>query len=126
MRSVAALLLTASLAACASTGGSSPVRERDVITAEEIARLHVATAYDVVQNLRPEFLRSRGAASIQNPAPETAIVYVDGVRSGGIDALHNLPRDVLHEIRYLNGADATTIYGTGHGGGAIQVITRRG
>lgn len=126
MRSVAALLLTASLAACASSGQSGPASERDVITAAEIARLHVSTAYDVVQNLRPEFLRSRGTASIRNPVPETAIVYVDGVRTGGIEALHSLPRDVLHEIRYLSGTDATTIYGTGHGGGAIQVTTRRG
>ena len=128
MRALATVLLAASLAACASgPGGGTPGRQRDVITMEEIQTANVATAYDVIQMLRPEMLRSRGTASMQPTAgAEYAVVYVDGVRMGGLETLRNVPRESLQEVRYLNGSDATTLYGTGHAGGAIQVRTRRG
>jgi outer membrane cobalamin receptor len=128
LRAIATVLLAASLAACASSssGTSSPGRQRDLITMQEIQSSTGSTAYEVIEMLRPEMLRTRGSASMRSASPEYAVVYVDGVRSGGLEALRNVPREMLQEIRYLNGADATTLYGTGHGGGAIQVRTRRG
>lgn len=128
MRALASVFLAVVLAGCASSPGtSSPGRQRDLITFEEIAGSNVGTAYEVIEKLRPEYLRSRGSVSpLRSAEPERAVVYIDGVRSGGPDALRNIPRESLQEVRYLNGSDATTMYGTGHGGGAIQVRTRRG
>jgi outer membrane cobalamin receptor len=127
LRAIATVFLAALLAACASTsGGSTPGRQRNVISQQEIAESNMTTAYEIVESLRPEYLRSRGTASMRSQTPETAVVYIDGVRAGGLDALRQVSRDLLQEIRFLNGSDATTMYGTGHGGGAIQVITRRG
>lgn len=127
LRAIATVLLAASLAACAtSSGGGTPGRQRDLITMEEIQRSTGSTAYEVIEMLRPEMLRTRGSASMRTADPEYAVVYVDGVRTGGLETLRNVPREMLQEIRYINAADATTLYGTGHGGGAIQVRTRRG
>lgn len=114
------------IAACASSGGSSGSRDRTMITTEEIAAVTQAgTAYDVVQQLRPEYLRTRGLRSMNATEPAGAVVYVDNVRRGGPETLRSIPRENVLDIRYLNGADATTMYGTGHGDGAILVRTRR-
>lgn len=126
MRVLSILLAVCAVAACASTSGRTATRQRNLITVDEIEATTHVTAYEIVQKLRPEFLRGRGASSIRDPRPELAVVYIDGVRAGGLDILHSVPRDILFEIRYLSGTDATTLYGIGHGGGAIQVVTRRG
>jgi hypothetical protein len=122
----AAVLLLACilvLGACGSTG----VRERgsrDVLTAEEIQQASGATAYDVVQQLRPQFLRVRSGRTIQGGGPTGPIVYVDNIRSGGLDALRMIRAESVSEIRYINAADATTRFGTGHMAGAILVRLR--
>lgn len=125
-RTILLLFITLILAACASSGtqGTRERRDRDHITRDEIARVQVGTAYEVVETLRPQYLRSRGMGSTTAP-PEYAVVYIDGVRAGGLDQLRRVSRDSLEEIRYINGSDATTRFGTGHGGGAILVTTRR-
>jgi hypothetical protein len=124
--SSAALLMLACilvLGACGSTG----VQERgsrDVLTAEEIRQASGATAYDVVQQLRPQFLRVRSGRTIQASGPTGPIVYVDNIRSGGLDALRMIRAESVSEIRYINAADATTRFGTGHMAGAILVRLR--
>jgi len=124
MRRGIPLVLTALLAACA-TGGPRPTHSRTLITMEEIAALHVGTAYEVVQMLRPAFLRTRGAASINDPTPVPAVVYLDGFRHGDTpEALKTIDRIAVREIEYLDSREATTRFGTGHRGGAILVRTR--
>lgn len=126
------------VAACASSGSAGGGGGGSTITAEEIAAVDGAqNAYDVVQRLRPRFLRSRGTSSMRSAGPEgtsaaaptgsqfTAVVYVDGVRMGGPEALRNVPSTILQSITYVSGTDATTRYGTGHGGGVIEVVTKR-
>lgn len=119
-----ALLMVAACASQSGTQGSTPRRVRDVISADEISRAQVGTAYDVVQTLRPEYLRGRGMVT-SGGAQELAIVYIDGARAGGLDQLRRVPRETLAEIRYINASDATTRFGTGHAGGAILVSTKR-
>jgi hypothetical protein len=118
------LLLYAACASQSGTQASTPRRVRDLISADEISRVQVGTAYDVVQTLRPEYLRSRSTATFSG-AQELAVVYIDGVRAGSVDQLRRVPRETLNEIRYVNAADATTRFGTGHAGGAILVATKR-
>ena len=48
---------------------------------------------------------------------------MDNVRMGGVDFLLNIPLDRVTEIRYFDASDATTKWGTGVAGGAIEVIT---
>ncbi len=129
MRALRVLLLVATVlpfVACASSGGSEgPSRRRNQITREEIAQIQVTSAYEAIQQLRPEFFRSRGVRSMASGDASVAAVYVDGVRQGGLEALRNIPKETVEDIRYLSATDATTQFGTGHAGGAILVRTRR-
>lgn len=79
------------------------------------------TAYEAVVQLRPAFLRARGARSIRDPSPNARIVYVNDMRHGGIDVLRSIRVEEIDEIRFISAADATTRWGTGHAGGVIQV-----
>lgn len=115
------------LAAAAAQEEEKPKirRNPDVISAEEIAaRPDLQTALDAVQRLRSSWLRIRGRGSpTADPAP--IVVYVDGIRMGGIEMLRNYPARQIQEMRRMNAADATTRYGTDHSSGAIIVTTAR-
>lgn len=117
---VAALALAAviaSLACAAGTQSGSSARRSNLITAEEILRVEVSTAYDAVRRLRPQWLQGRGG--------DRPVVYVDGQRRGSLNELELiLPGDVA-QMRFMSASDATTRYGTNHPGGAILVMTRR-
>ncbi|HKG91582.1 MAG TPA: hypothetical protein VKA84_06820 [Gemmatimonadaceae bacterium] len=98
---------------------------RNVISLDEIsASTEAQNAYDLVRRLRPAFLVDRGPPSFRTSVPRTAQVYVDNVRMGGIEALRDIPRDGVAEIRYYSGPDATTRWGTGHSSGVIYVAMR--
>ena len=101
-------------------------RDRNILTLEEIrlARTGGSTAWDLISQLRPEYLRSRGRSSLRDPAPATAVVYVDDIRFGELDSLRTMNADQILRVQYVNAADATTRYGTDHLGGAIIITTK--
>ena len=114
------------LVACASGPSSGePSRNRDLITAGEIEDLPVTSARDLVERLRPAWLRARGPASMGSGRPEYPVVYIDQVHSGGLEALNRVSSLVIEEIRFISARDATTRFGMNHGGGAIMVKIRR-
>jgi len=125
---VLVLVLAGVLAACggqAATGGTAaPRQSRDVITREQIDQMPVSSAYEVVQRMRPEYLRDRSANSALNRI--YAVVYVDGIRRGLPDALRSIPANDVQEIRFINAIDAQQRYGPDHTGGVIEVTVRRG
>lgn len=126
MRRTAVILIAILIAGCAGrSSGERPVRDRNLITAEEIAEINVSTAYEVVRQLRPEYLRSRGVTSIRDSSAEQPVVYVSGMRLGGLDQLNAIPATDVESIRYINATDATTRWGTNHTGGVIDVAVRR-
>lgn len=123
------LLMIVGLGACASAGaGGSGDGGRDVITRAEIEELNVRDAYDVVERLRADLLRGRGAPTFSDLGQEASrpVVYVDGNRYGRVAALRSIRAEDVAEIRYLSAADATTQFGTGHTGGVLLVTLRSG
>lgn len=113
--------------ACASAGaGGGTAGSRNIITAEEIAEISVTTAYEAIQRLRPTFLRARGVNSFANPDPGFPIVYVNGIRTGELEVLHQIQAQTVLDIEYLSASEATQRFGTGNSGGAIVVRTRSG
>jgi TonB-dependent Receptor Plug Domain len=130
MRKLALALAAAlSLAACAqqSTGASTQTKaspkNRNIITSEEIATVSVSDAYQLIQQLRPNFLRTQGGVSSHNDAPPVPLVFVDGVQIGDVTALHNVSSSGIVSVEYLNGMMATQRFGTNAGGGAIMITT---
>jgi hypothetical protein len=111
------------LAAC----GAARTQNRSIsstITSEEIRESSGLTAHEIVQQLRPQFLRVRGSRSISGSQVSEPVVYVDNIRMGGLSSLREIRASAIEEIRYIGAADATTRWGTGHMGGAILVILR--
>jgi hypothetical protein len=134
-RFIAALFAGVALAACAGRSRAAE-RDRNVIRADEIAKIEVSTAYDIVARLRPEFLRTRGPiTSTRDPQTNrsrvtyeqpTITVFVDGMESGPVEkTLYLIPASQVHEIRLYRAADAVTKYGSRHTGGVIEVTTAR-
>jgi hypothetical protein len=128
LRRAAVLSIVLLLPACAGRGRGTG-RDRNVITADEIATIDVSTAYDVVSRLRPEFLKTRGPISISpdKAAEQPQItVFLDGMESGPVErTLYLIPANQVVEIRLYRAADAVTKYGTRHTGGVIAVTTKR-
>ena len=130
----------AGAAGCASSGTStqageaqtttvaSPQRQRkdpNVITEAELSSRSTLTARQAIEQLRPQFLRTRGTTTLGNAQTSDVIwVYFDGTRMGTVDVLNNIGVHEVREIRYLSPSEATNRYGTGHVQGAI-LVTRK-
>jgi hypothetical protein len=123
----------ACLAGCASSTGSTPQgtttttprRDTNVITAEELATVAQGDLFLAVQQLRPTFLQTRGMTSTGvGTAPEVLQVYVNGIRTGDVNALHQIQVIDVKEVRRLSATEATQRFGTGHTMGAI-LVTRK-
>ena len=125
----ALILLTA---VCVVVGGcSSPGRQasapatRNVITADEIARVNAATALEAIQRLQPAMLtKHRGPSSLHLEDQAQITVYLDGTRFGGVGSLSMIEAMSILEIRFLSASEATFRYGTGNSGGAIEIKSR--
>ena len=99
-------------------------RDRNLITTDEIEEISTTTAYEIVDRLRPSWLRNQGPVSIRSAGTATfPMVYIDEVRSGGVEALNRVSSQIIREIRFINGRDATTRWGLDHGAGVILVLT---
>lgn len=118
MRTVLVVVVTAVVVAgCSSgSGGVKAVGLRETLTAEEIEKANVVTAYEAVEQLRPNFLQGR----FYKP-----IVYVDNMRYGNLRSLYYILAADIEVIRYISPADATTFWGTGHMGGVLAITTKR-
>jgi hypothetical protein len=107
-----------------------PKRQPNVISLEEIEAVRDQTddAMGIIQRLRPQYLRARGATSLGNAAGGRAIPYarvvVDGMPRGELSVLTQIPAMTVKEIRYLGASEASVRFGTGYDGGAILVTTR--
>ena len=134
-----AFLLTAG--ACATTGGaggSTTKSSSTKITKPEITATSASTAYDVVSQLHPEWLRPTksgmsGALSASQSGSGTALaaaavvmVYLDGVRLGGIDQLRSLSAASVMSIEFADSNRvATVVRDSGTPDAAIMVSTKQ-
>jgi len=121
---------------CSTRTGDSTVTNTspDLIVREQILDMPDGTALDVIQRLRPNWLRPRSqgtiAGSTRNPSSgtvigdaETAFVFVDEVRFGELGSLSRISSLNIESIVFISPLDATTRYGTGYTAGIIRVNT---
>lgn len=120
------LLITA-VCSCASPGGSpSPLGDPDVITREEIEESTAATAYDLVLNERPQWLRTRGISTLAQAAgQEDIVVYLNNARLGFRDAMRRVSLGAVQYLQFFDAREATYRWGAGHLHGAILISTQR-
>lgn len=125
---VLVLVVALSAGACApgAGGGSQRVNSRSAITPEEIGSRASLDLYTLVQQLRPNWLRTRGQAT-PTGGVRTVTVAIDGtLQPGGPEVLRTLRGNQVTLIRFLSGQDATTRYGLDVEGGVIEVRTGAG
>lgn len=150
-------LLTLSLAASVALAGRGEAQQkktkhdRNLITLEELAALQGHNGYEVVEKLRPDWLRrserrvtlntrradrgtdpqggGQGPAEEGNTDPTADVtpqslklmVFVDQTEMGGVEELQRLRNDDIQEIRFLSSSDAQQRYGPRFAAGVIQV-----
>ena len=120
---VAAVALIAT--ACATVPATrldplAPSRSPYTLTAAEISGVHVNSAYEAVQRLKPNFLLGLRGESVR-------AVYLNGTRLlGGLENLRTIEAAMVQQIVFLNGIDATTHFGAGHNAGVLLVSTLPG
>ncbi len=123
MRSLIPVLLLGTLvAACGVTGTRADRSGRNVLTRADVEGSQQTTAYEVIRQERPTWLRVRGPNSFTAMNP--IVVYVDGMRHGDVDVLETIPTLVVQRIRFYTGPEAQSRFGLNHTNGAIEVTTR--
>ena len=107
--------------ACASTtqSGQTARRSSNLITTEELRNVTEQNAYDAIRRLRPQWLRSRSGGRSAQP-----VLIIQNVRAGDLEQLRTIAVQDVLQMRYISASDATTRWGTGFTGGAIEVTMR--
>jgi hypothetical protein len=99
-------------AGSASTSSSAPkASSRDKVAREEIVATPAATAYDLVYHLRPDWLRARGAQSMVGGSEGSSapLVYLDGVKMGGLEVLKSIASRDITSMEWIPGAKAELV-----------------
>lgn len=122
-------VILAGVPACASSGiGSSGATAKarssaDVISRDEILSGHWQSAFELIQTLRPRWLRVHGPDTILGDTPDVQ-VHVDGNRLGGTSTLHGISPSDIMSIQFVDPVSAAARWGGDHANGAIIVSTR--
>src|SRR5688572_1101548 len=87
------------------------------LTAGDLQSVTASTLYEVVAELRPNFVR----ANLRGGPPT---VFVNGLLAGSVDVLRYIAPRTVKDVRLLRGADATSRYGNVHTGSIIDVTLR--
>jgi outer membrane cobalamin receptor len=116
--------------AAPTTAANAPAKKSgpNLITYADIQKQDFRNAQEVVQRLRPQWLRGRGSVSLSDRNGESTLplIYVDGVKYGTMDMLGQIPVTQINELQFISASDATTRWGTGLPGGVILVISKGG
>ncbi len=120
------MLLAVFLTGCTHPGAdvAPPSGAQDVLAAGEIERSNAGTLHEAIERLRPQYLLSRGRASMRAPNSLLPVVFVDNVPQASIESLRGISARDVQYVRFLSAADATTRYGTGYMAGVIEVVLK--
>ena len=112
-------------AGCSTAAGGGTLRgDANVIEREDILGSNRGTAYEVVEMLRPQWLRTRSDQSVLRPGG--ILVYVDDVRYGDLDSLRGINAREIFQMQRYNSTAASQRWGPGHSEGVIYISTRAG
>ena len=116
------------LAACASTGPArSAPRSSDQITPAEIASSSANNAYELIERLRPNWLRTTIGSIGAGARTQIIVVYLDGIRLGDIGSLRQLSVSGIKSMQWLDATRAATVLpspGSDPIAGAIMIKTQ--
>ena len=129
--------VVASLAACASAGTSSGTTSGttsstrtspDRLTTADIQSSGASNAFDLINRLRPNWLRPPSMGSLSGGArTQLIVVYLDGHRLGDIQSLRSLSLSGLQSFEWFDATRAATVLnemGSDPIAGAIVIKSR--
>jgi hypothetical protein len=122
------LAASALVAACAGGGRSAMRRSMPltrVITRAELQAEAGSSLLEVVRRIRPSFLSSRGATSLQSPAMIRVLVVIDGMPQGDVDVLQTIRAADVLQVRRLSVAETYLKYGRSVSAGGLEVTLDR-
>ena len=118
-----AFILTAGACAGRQSVDGSPRSQSAAITLTEIEqRGPFNSMYDLVQILRPRWLRSQGPDSFMGGQGQVQ-VHFDGNWIGPVQNLRGLAAHGVTSVAWLDPVEAAARYGLNHSHGAIVVST---
>jgi hypothetical protein len=121
-------LALVAVVACASTGasasGGSAGYDYNRITADEIATSTAQNAYELINKMRPQYLKTRGKTTILLDTPDRASVFMDGVLFGDPESLKTIAATQIREIRFYPATEAGVKFGSQYGAGVIDIKTK--
>lgn len=102
-------------------------RRGTLITEQEVRASTATSVYELLQALRPQWLRVRGDNAHADVNVETTgiRVYVERGFVGGVDALRQIPTAEVTTVEFMDAGTATYRLGQGNPLGAIVVHTGR-
>jgi hypothetical protein len=107
-----ALVLAVTTVACFGTRGDSALgADPDVLSFEDVRASSARNAYELVERQRPRWLRPGPDRSLR--LDTVILVYLDGVRLGGLDTLRDLELGTIGTLRVLDGSQAGHLPGLG-------------
>jgi hypothetical protein len=133
-----ALLTINACASSHSRSTSSPRHDPNLITREDIVRSGARDAFEALRLAHTNITLSeaRGQMTLARDVEATSrgrsslllspqmLLVVDDVQRLSVSALHEIPADNVEWIRVMTSLEATPLYGTEGGNGAIVVRTR--
>lgn len=128
---VAAVLISGCASATAGTSNTQAnTRESapDYITSVEVGATPVANAYDLINRLRPHWLRTATGSIRGNTRSQVVAVYLDGARIGDVQALRSISTSGVASLRYYNATRAAVVLpnpGSDPIAGAIVITTTK-
>jgi hypothetical protein len=105
------ITLTALATACAGTSRSGALGDPNMLLEDEIAASSARHAYELIEHLRPRWLRERSGRSLR--LDTVILVFLDGTRFGEVGSLHSIPIESIRRIRVLDAAEAGQLPGLG-------------
>ena len=112
VKALAGILAAAAFVACASAGTTSGTRPLpDRVTAAEIAATSTSNAWDLINRLRPNWLREQRVGSISGgrSSTQSVVVFVDGSRFGDVSSLRTLSSSGIVSMQWLDAARAQSV-----------------
>ena len=100
----------------------------DLITADEIDAVieKGATAFNVVQTLRPRWLKVRDLYFGSDPSSiinsQGAHVYLDDHDQGDVEYLKTIPAERIAQLRWISATEAGVRYGPTDGPGIVVTL----
>lgn len=100
-----------------------PIGSPDLLTWEDLEHVAAADAYDIVQILRPSWLRARPARQTTLvPGKSVVMVMLNESLYGDATSLRSISRDMVGSIEYLRGGAAQREFTSQSGRHVVAVI----